>query len=210
MYLSRIRRAAVVLQAVGLLALLTWVGGCQGTQQVSGRRLIEHQAMIDFSGLKPVETVESVQTSIAAPRRWELLPNKSNPLYTHQQWRSPSADTGVGIVCAHLPLPLSAKAVVWLAKQEYAKQGRSGRILGEWVDPLGRSWFEAENTKYHVRGYVVVHGFTAWIVYFGYRTQYPPDLAEISLAARSADTAVPMVDAPPAHPPTTQPIAWAN
>lgn len=178
----------------GLLVLSLSITGCQSGAQVSGRRLIEHQAFIDFSGLKHDEPVASVQTTIAAPRQWELMPLQSNPLFTHQQWRSPSTHTGVGVVLAHLPLPLSAQTVVWFAKKQYAQNRDDGKVLNEWVDGLGRSWFEAENDKYHLRGYVVVKGFEAWVVYFGYRTHYPPDVAEISLAARSAETAVPLVD----------------
>jgi hypothetical protein len=174
-----------------------FAGGCQGGKQVSSRQLIEHQALIDFSGLDSLKPIPSVRASIAAPRRWELLPSKPNALYTHQQWRSPSAHTGVGIVNAHLPLPLTTKAVVWFAKQEYAKQGSGGKLLAEWSDELGREWFEAENERYHVRGYVVVKGFNAWVVYFGYRAQYSPNLAEISTAARAAETAVPQVDEAP-------------
>lgn len=198
-------RWIAALQAAGLFILILFVGGCQTGAQVSGRRLIEHQAFIDFSGLAKDATIASVRTTIAAPRDWEIMPLQNNPLFTHQQWRSPSTHTGVGVVLAHLPLPLSAKTVVWFAKQKYAKDRADGKVLSEWVDPLGRSWFEAENGKYHLRGYVVVKGFDAWIVYFGYRTHYPPDLAEISLAARSAETAVPMVDQAAAAP-TTQPV----
>ena len=174
--------------AAGLLGLLV---GCQSGPNFSSRRLIEHQALIDFSGLDSARQFEQLEVVISAPRRWEPLPLKQNPLYLHQQWRSPSGHTGVGVLCAHLPLPLSTSAVVWLAKQEYAKKGKDGKLLDEWTDSLGRSWFEAEDGKYHVRGYVVARGFRAWIVYFGYRTNYPPDLAEISIAARSAETVVP-------------------
>jgi hypothetical protein len=195
-------------QAAGLLILLTLGSGCQSGPAVSSRRLIEHQALIDFSGLKPAEQVAPVRTTLAAPRHWERLVVRSSALYTMEQWRSPSTHTGVGVVYAHLPLPLSANAVVWLAKHEYAKKSNNGKVLGEWVDALGRSWFEAENDKYHVRGYVVVEGFDAWVVFFGYRANYPPDLAEISLAARSAETAVPRLDASAA--PTTQPAAKAE
>ena len=187
-----------------LLGLLTWAGGCQTGPQVSSRRLIEHQAMIDFSGLRPAAAVEPVRTTLGVPTRWTELPAKSNALYTHQQWKSPSGHTGVGVVYCHLPLPLSAKTVVWLAKQEYSKQAHDGHVIDEWTDELGRSWFEAENNKYHVRGYVVVKGFEAWITYFGYRTQYPPDVAEIALAARSAEGAAPLLDG---SVPTTQPVA---
>ena len=187
---------ALVVQAVGLSALLTCVGGCQTGGGASSRRLIEHQALIDFSGLDSVQRYDEINAAIAAPRRWEVLPVNTNPIYTHQQWRSPSRHTGVGILCAHMPLPLSTKAVIWLAKQEYQKKGNDGKLIGEWTDSLGRSWFEAENAKYHVRGYVFVKGFTAWVVYFGYRVRYAPDVAEISVAARSAETAVPEGDAP--------------
>ena len=43
-----------------------------------------------------------------------------------------------------------------------------------------------------MRGYVVADGFSAWVVYFGYRTKFAPNLAEISTAARAAETAVPL------------------
>ena len=67
------------------------------------------------------------------------------------------------------------------------------RLINEWTDELGRNWFEVENNKYHVRGYALAQGFEAWIVYFGYKLNYPPDLGEISLAARAADTFVPLL-----------------
>src|SRR5579863_8383747 len=185
------RSCAVVVQTVAVALSFIWAGGCQTAEPVSNRRLIEHQALIDFSGLDSVRTLNGMEVAIAPPRRWEKLASKPNPLYAHTQWRSPSGHTGVGVLNAHLPLPLSTKAMVWLAKQEYSKQGRDGKLIGEWTDALGRSWFEAENEKYHVRGFVVVKGFNAWVVYFGYRTRYTPDLGEISVAARSADTAVP-------------------
>ena len=189
-------RKAVAVHTVTLLALIS-ATGCQSGKNVSSRQLIEHQALIDFSGLDSLKPIPAMNASIAAPRRWEMLPSKPNPIYTHQQWRSPSTHTGVGVLNAHLPLPLSTKTVVWLAKQEYAKQGTGGKLIAEWTDELGRDWFEAENEKYHVRGYVVVKGFNAWVVYFGYRTKYAPNLAEISTAARSAETAVPQSDEGP-------------
>src|SRR3954467_15569891 len=61
--------------------------GCQQTSHVVHRRLIEHQAMIDFSGLKPVELIENVNVRAAIPRNWDTLEAQSNALYTHQQWR---------------------------------------------------------------------------------------------------------------------------
>jgi hypothetical protein len=177
--------------------LITGLAGCQTGQQVSGRQLIEHQALIDFSGLGTVEKIDRLQISVAAPRNWETITAGSNALYRHEQWRSPSTHTGVGVVYVHLPLPLSAKTVVWLAKQEYSKQNEDGRVIAEWTDALGRSWFEAENRKYRVRGYVVTQGFSAWVVYFGYRVRYTPNLAEIGLASRATETVAPMLDPEP-------------
>jgi hypothetical protein len=200
---ASISRVGSALQVAGLLGLLIWTTGCQSGPAVSSRQLIEHQAFIDFSGLLPDTPVPAVRSVIAAPRRWEELPILSNALFADEQWRSPSTHTGVGIVYAHLPLPISAQTVVWFAKQQYSKRAKDGKILSEWVDGLGRSWFEAENEKYHIRGYVVVKGLGAWVVYFGYRTKYPPNLGEISLAARSAETAVPLLDESSA--PATQP-----
>ena len=191
-----VRRSAVsaATAAAALFIALIWTGGCQSGPQVSGRRLIDHQAMIDFSGLDPAASIEAVKTTVAAPSHWIELQTHGSPLYTHRQWKSPSMHTGVGVVYCHLPIPLNASTVVWLAKQQYAKQAQDGKVLGEWTDALGRSWFEAENEKYHVRGYVVTSGFNAWIIYFGYKTKFPPELGEITMAARSADTAVPMLE----------------
>ena len=182
------------IRAAGLLAVLLWACGCQQSAPVSGRRLIEHQALVDFSGLKPAGRIEAVRTSLAIPRHWDLMPPRMTALYSHEQWRSPSTHTGVGVAYIHTPIPLSPKLVVWLAKQEYSKRASDGKVLDEWTDALGRYWFEAENEKYHIRGYVVAKGFSAWVVYVGYRVTYAPDLAEISLAARSLETAVPLMD----------------
>ena len=51
----------------------------------------------------------------------------------------------------------------------------------------------SENAKYHVRGYAVVDGFTAWIVYFGYKVNRPINTAELGLAARSVQTVIPHI-----------------
>jgi hypothetical protein len=83
--------------------------------------------------------------------------------------------------------------LMWLAKREYTKRGSDGKILSEWKDELGRPWFEAENAKYRVRGYVVVSGCQAWVVYFGNKSKLAPDPAEMSLAARAADSIVPNI-----------------
>jgi hypothetical protein len=174
-----------------VLALLVSAGGCQTSGTVSNRRLIEHQAMIDFSGLKPAEPLEAIKASCALPRQWEALPLKKTALYAHQQWKSPSTHTGVGVVYVRLPLPLSERTLLWFAKREYTKSSNDGKLIGQWTDDLGREWFEAQNNKYHVRGYAIVRGFNAWMVYFGSKSGYPPDVAELSLAARAVETFLP-------------------
>ena len=193
-----------VLHGAALLVLLTLAGGCQTSSPVSSRKLFNHQAMIDFSGLDHTATLTNVRTNLAPPKKWELLPVKTTALYTHAQWRSPSTHTAVGIAFAHLPLPLSSKVVVWLAKQEYSRQAGDGKVLQEHFDSLGRYWFDAENDRYHIHGYVVTEGFSAWIIYVGYRTKYAPEVGEITLAGRSLETAVPMLDDAA---PTTRPVA---
>jgi hypothetical protein len=173
------------------LALFLGAAGCQTSAPITNRRLIDHQAMIDFSGLKPAETVEVVKASCSLPRQWEAMPAKKTGLYSHQQWKSPSTHTGMGVVYIRLPLPLSERSLLWLAKREYTKASDDGKSLGQWTDEVGREWFEAQNNKYHVRGYAIVRGFNAWIVYFGSKTGYPPDLAELGLAARAVETFLP-------------------
>jgi hypothetical protein len=111
--------------------------------------------------------------------------------YTNMQWRSPSRNTGVGVAFVKMPLPLPAKAIAWLAQKEYAKRADDGKILATWEDALGRPWFEAENTRYHIRGYVVTKGFEAWIIYCGYKREQPPSGAELNVAARALETIVP-------------------
>ena len=181
-------RSVCLLAAVALLA---GAGGCQTSAPVTNRRLIEHQAMIDFSGLKPAEPVEAIKASCSVPHQWEALPVKKTALYTHQQWKSPSTHTGIGVVYIRLPLPLSERTLLWFAKREYTKASDDGKLIGQWTDDLGREWFEAQNNKYHVRGFAIVRGFNAWVTYFGSKTGYPPDVAELGLAARAVETFLP-------------------
>jgi hypothetical protein len=174
-----------------VVALMVVATGCQTVSKATNHRLIEHQALIDFSGLAPVDTVEAVKVSCSVPRQWEAMPLKKTAMYAHQQWRSPSSHTGVGVVYVRLPLPLSERMLLWFAKREYTKANEDGKSIGQWTDEIGREWFEAENNKYHVRGYAIVRGFNAWLVYFGSKTGYPPDMAEIGLAARCVQTFIP-------------------
>src|SRR6185437_7437827 len=167
--------------------------GCQvSSPTVSNSALLAHLPGVDFAGLKPMDAVDSVKVDCSIPAKWKTLREDHNSLYTHQQWKSQTGYTGAGVVYVHLPIPLSAKMVLWFAKMEYTKKGSSsGKPLGEWTDDLGRPWFEAENEKYHVRGYAVTDGFSAWIVYYGYKVQRPMEPAELNLAARCVDTVVP-------------------
>jgi hypothetical protein len=197
----KLGRSTAILMVAGVTFLST--GGCQQTGVVSHRRLIEHQAMIDFSGLKPAEPFENLKVMGAVPRSWDALTPRTNAFMTHQQWRSPSTKTGVGVAYIRMPLPVNTGLLLWLAKREY--KANDGRILSEWTDDLGRRWFEAENANYRVRGYVVVNGFQAWVIYFGYKSHFPPDPAELSLAARAADSILPNLKKGQKPTPTTAP-----
>ncbi len=152
--------------------------------------------MIDFSGLKAPQTIEALQVAASVPQNWTPLPIQKRALYTHQQWRAPLRTTGVGVAYVHMPLPMSAKTIVWFAKMQYAEQSTKdgkpqGRLIGEWRDAVGREWFEAENVKYHIKGYAVTSGFDAWIVYSGYRINDPVNIGELATASRSMDSILP-------------------
>src|SRR5688572_11495475 len=193
----------------GLFAIVLLIGastGCSTTSTVTVRRLINHQAMIDFSGLKESERVDAVKVNVAAPESWTPLSLKKTSLFTDMHWKSPSGTSGVGVAYLRLPIPLSPKMLLWFAKSQYnGKRDDGGKMIGEWVDDFGRHWFEGSNEKYHARGFVMVHGREAWIIYCGYKTIKPPDAAELSLAAKCLDTIVPIPrgsrrDAPPSRP----------
>ena len=195
-----ITSGATLFRALADLLLVAVAAGCQGNSKVTNRRIIQHQALIDFSGLAPREELGAVKVSCSVPRQWEALSLKKTPLYAHQQWKSPSGHTGVGVVHVRLPFPLNEQMLLWFAKREYTKSSNDGRLIGQWKDEIGRAWFEAENNKYHVRGYAIVRGFNAWMVYFGTKSGYPPDMAELSLAARCVETFVPDPKKPIRHP----------
>jgi hypothetical protein len=183
-------------RAGGIVFVLLALTGCQVNSTISTARLIHHQQVIDTTGLRDTEVVEAVKARAAAPQRWDALAIKKTALFTDMQWRSPSKMTGVGVAYIRMPLPVPAAALIWFAKQEYCKRADDGKLIGEWTDGIGRPWFEAENNKYHVRGYVVTKGFEAWIVYCGYRTETPPSQDELRMAQRSAETIIPTPLAP--------------
>jgi len=187
-----IQKLSIAAQLMGLALVLGLMTGCQTTRTVSNAELIDHQLRLDFSGLKTVQTIEPLHVTCSMPERWHPLQLQETGLYNHQQWKSPTGYTGCGVVYVHMPLPLSAKALIWFAKLQYAKDSSGGRLVKEWTDELGRPWFEGENSKYHVRGYVEVDGFSAWLVYFGYKVNRPINTAELGIAARCIETVVPM------------------
>jgi len=188
-------RLSILVRGMAWVGMLV-AGGCQIAPSISTMKLTQHRLLLDFSGLGRVCLVRSVDASIAPPATWDELRTQRTLLYTHQQWRSPSHATGVGIVYINPPIPVSANLLVWLARNEYAKKsGANGRVISQWTDSLGRCWFEAENDKYRVRGYAMTHGFDAWIAYCGYRVGSTPAPGELGLAARSLETIVPGNDA---------------
>lgn len=186
-------RSVVVILGIALLS------SCSMAPSTTDSQWIRHRALIDFSGLKSVEPISTVKASLAPPIGWERIPTKPSKLYTHEQWRSPSGHTGVGVAYIRMPIPLGANTLAWFAKQEYGKKSEDGKIIAQWTDALDRTWFEVENKKYHVRGYVTTRGLDAWIIYSGYRLASTPDPMELSVALRSLESIAPVLN------PTTQP-----
>jgi hypothetical protein len=194
-------RRTLAWQAIGLLVLTAVLGGCQSSRAPSSTRYAAHLDALDFSGLKATQDMESLRVTCSPPQKWLSLPMQRTALYSHEQWKSQSGATGVGVVYIHLPLPINAKTLIWFAKLEYGKKSDDGKLLNEWTDDLGRPWFEAETSKYHVRGYAVADGMSAWIVYFGYKVARPLSPAELGLAARCVETVVPITgnNVPPSN-----------
>jgi len=174
----------------GLAAAM--LSACQ-VQSVSTVELEMHQALVNRTGLSPVYLDKALRIACATPQEWDPLPLDSNMLYSHQQWRSPDHHVGMGVAYMHTPIPFSPETLIWFAKNHYANsKDHTGRLLGQWTDSLGRCWFEAENARYHVRGYAMTHGNDAWMVYSGYRMKTNPPSTEILLAARGADSVAPL------------------
>jgi len=182
-----------ILLGVLSIACLT-LTGCQ-FQSISALALQVHQSRVDGSGLEPPMTQDSLDITCALPPGWDQMHPEKNLLYSHRQWRSPDRHAGFGVAYFRTPIPLSASTIIWLAKNQYVKnesEDNSGRLIGQWTDTLGRSWFEAENSLYHVKGYAMTHGFDAWIVYSGYRVRTPPPPTQIDLAERAANSVAPI------------------
>jgi hypothetical protein len=164
------------------------LGACQ-IQGVSVVGLEMHQAMVNRSGLSPLHAIGKLRVSCAPPVQWQALPQTSNWIYSHQQWRSPDKHVGMGVAYMRTPILFSPQTLIWFAKAQYANSDDgTGRLIAQWTDSLGRSWFEAENHEYHIRGYAMTRGHDAWIVYSGYRVQARPPIGEVLLASRGADS----------------------
>jgi hypothetical protein len=193
---SSVAACSGILRAV-LIPSLVFVVGCQLPQPGLSNRLAAHVAMVDLSDLSPDAVMPTLKVRAAIPRGWEPMTSQSTALYEHEQWRSPSRMTGVGVALIHMPFPMSAKALVWLARTQYARENAAehkadAKVMGQWTDSVGREWFEGENEKYHVKGYVVTNGMEAWAVYSGYRLRGAPRPSEISVGFRSMDSIVPL------------------
>jgi hypothetical protein len=201
-----VRATALFASVVAGVALTT---GCQLQPAVSTSRLIHHQQLVESDGLDDAATFDALRAQCAPPQHWTKLPLQRSALFTHQQWKSPTASTGVGVAYVKMPLPLSAKTIIWFAKGEYQKKDKdqSGKQLGQWTDALGREWFEAENSKFHVRGCVMTRGFEAWIIYTGYKLSKPMQEEEINLAMRAQEKILPLG---PEMPPTKTATASAD
>jgi hypothetical protein len=166
--------------------------GCQ-YQNVSSTQLEIHQSLLNKSGLTPLHVNSLLRITCAPPELWVPLVPQDNVLFSHQQWRSPDHQVGMGVAYARTPVPLSAQMLIWFAKAHYSEtQKVPGHLLGQWTDSLGRCWFEGENEKFHVIGYAMTRGRDAWVVYSGYRLGGKALLNEIALAAKGADSVAPI------------------
>jgi hypothetical protein len=155
-------------------------------------RLVEHREQINPIGLMPAKGVQAVNAHIALPSGWQALELQRTALYSHQQWRSPSKCTAVGVTYIRMPLPFSSRTLAWMASNEVAKRTVEGRILRRWSDELAREWFEAETEDYHITGYAMTRGFDAWINYVGHRRKEDLRPAEMDIARKSLDSALPL------------------
>jgi hypothetical protein len=181
--------------SVPLLALAAV--GCQAGQAVKSQKLIEHQALVNVTGLKPAEAMDEVNVRASIPDGWSLGSRAAKLLYANRHYRSPSGRTGVGVVHATVLIPISPKVVLWMARRQYQKQGSaSGRELKSWEDALGRHWFEAENDQYRVTGYAMVEGRDVWLVYSGFKLDAPTNWAEVAEGLRAMETLVPLSAGP--------------
>ncbi|MGD0464008.1 MAG: hypothetical protein ABSB74_16115 [Tepidisphaeraceae bacterium] len=166
--------------------------GCQ-SQSISATELESHQSRLNKTGLTALHVNSTLRITCAPPEQWESPLLQNNVIYSHQQWRSPDDQVGMGVAYIRTPVPLSAETILWFAKAHYSETHKSrGRLLGQWTDSLGRYWFEAENDQYHISGYAMTRGRDAWVVYSGFRLGGKSPQTEIALAAKGADSVAPL------------------
>ena len=183
---------AVFLRGLLLVVISPLVVGCQTAVVPSKAALTGYRESLDDSGLALPQAVSAVNLNASLPTGWQSLGVQKSALYTHTQWRAPSKRTAVGSTYVKMPLPLSTKTLVWFAMNEVAKKSNDGKIIRRWNDKLGREWFEAENGKYHMTGYVMTRGFDAWINYVGHRKNEPTEASEMALGEKALETFMPL------------------
>lgn len=182
---------------VPLLLLFSCLSGCQLANGPTKAQLLEHRQQVDDTGLLSPLTVAPLHASISVPAGWRATVLQKQTLYTHQQWRTPSKRTAIGVAYVRLPLPMTAKTLKWLAAGELAKRVSDGKLQRQWTDALGREWFEGSNAKYHMIGYVMTNGTDAWINYAGHRVADPLEPEAFQLAKKALDAILPGLSLPP-------------
>src|SRR5579872_6694408 len=95
----------IILRLLAGMAVAT-LSACQ-LQSVSTVQLEMHQALVNHTGLSPVEFHKALRIACSPPREWDPLPLDSNVIYSHQQWRSPDRHVGMGVAYMHTPMPVS-------------------------------------------------------------------------------------------------------
>jgi len=184
---NRTLSSCAALTAIFLLAI---VAGCQ-MSTVPAARLVAQRQLVDERGLCGPMAVPDVSVTASLPLGWIELKTQKTLLYTHQQWRSPTKRTAVGVTHARLLMPVGMPVIEWMVMGEVNKRSKDGKVIRDWRDDLGRHWFEVENTDFHITGYLMIRGCDVWVNYWGYRAREPIEPADIKLASQSLDSVLP-------------------
>ncbi|HWB52654.1 MAG TPA: hypothetical protein VG722_00610 [Tepidisphaeraceae bacterium] len=143
-----------------------------------------------------VHTIPALKVSLPTPpKAWSHMPLKQTAMYSQEEWYGPSTHTGLGVVYVHVPVPMPAGTLVWLAKKEYTSRPDGGKMTRQWTDSAGRNWFEAVSKTYHAKGYVIADGANAWIAYCGYKTNFAKQPTEVALAEHAMNALRPVTTA---------------
>ena len=182
------RACRVVFRLVApCLVAFAVTSGCQSTMPPA-QALIEVREKVDGEGLTIAREVSPVKASVSVPPGWRTLKLQKTAIYTHQQWRSPTRRTAVGVTYIRMPLPFSAKTLAWLASARWAKAPRRGPPPR--TDPAPRMVRGGER---QVPRHRLLHDprQDAWINYSGWRVKEPREAGESSWPTAPS----------PAHPP---------